>query len=112
MIGFFACAACFGQSDSAMAAGMNWGILSLLVIIVSVLGGVAGFFIFLARRAAVVNGPSAAVAAFGVASSELNRVSSRKPFSSAPANRALKPTPTNRSVSHACCARGKPETRF
>ena len=46
----WACAACYGQSDSAMAAGMNWGILSLLGIIVFVLGGVAGFFVFLARR--------------------------------------------------------------
>jgi ABC-type antimicrobial peptide transport system permease subunit len=46
------CAACFGKSDSPLAAGMNWGILSLLGVIVSVLGGVAGFFAFLARRAA------------------------------------------------------------
>ena len=45
-----ACAACFGQSDSAMAQGMNWGILSLLGIIVLVLGGVAGFFVYLAKR--------------------------------------------------------------
>jgi hypothetical protein len=48
----FACAACFGQSDSAMAAGMNWGILSLLGMIGMVLGGVAAFFVFLARKAA------------------------------------------------------------
>jgi len=33
-----------------MAAGMNWGIMSLLGVIVFVLGGVAGFFVFLARR--------------------------------------------------------------
>jgi hypothetical protein len=33
---------------------MNWGILSLLGMIVVVLGGVAGFFIFLARRSAVL----------------------------------------------------------
>jgi hypothetical protein len=45
-----ACAACYGQSDSPMAKGMNWGIFSLLAVIVSVLGGVAGFFIFLARK--------------------------------------------------------------
>ena len=50
----FACAACFGQSDSAMAAGMNWGILSLLGMIVVVLGSVAAFFVFLARRAATM----------------------------------------------------------
>ena len=46
----WACAACYGQSDSPMAAGMNWGIFSLLGVIVFVLGGVAGFFVFLARR--------------------------------------------------------------
>ena len=46
----WACAACYGQSDSPMAAGMNWGIMSLLATIVFVLGGVAGFFVFLARR--------------------------------------------------------------
>ena len=45
-----ACTACYGQSDSPLAAGMNWGILSLLVLIVLVLGGVAGFFVYLARR--------------------------------------------------------------
>jgi hypothetical protein len=43
-----------------MAAGMNWGILSLLVMIVLVLGGFAGFFIFLARRAAAVAATSPA----------------------------------------------------
>jgi hypothetical protein len=47
-----ACAACFGQSDSAMAKGMNMGIFSLLLVITSVLFGVAGFFVYLARRAA------------------------------------------------------------
>ena len=35
-----------------MAAGMNWGIFSLLAVIVTVLGGIAAFFVFLARRAA------------------------------------------------------------
>ena len=55
-----ACAACFGQSDSPMASGMNWGILSLLGMIVAVLGGVAGFFVFLARRAAALASSSTA----------------------------------------------------
>jgi hypothetical protein len=45
-----ACAACFGKSDSALARGMNMGIFSLLAVVVGVLGGVAGFFIYLARR--------------------------------------------------------------
>jgi len=48
----WACAACFGASDSALAKGMNMGIFALLGVIVLVLGGVASFFIFLARRAA------------------------------------------------------------
>jgi hypothetical protein len=47
-----ACAACYGQSDSPMAAGMNWGIMSLLAVIAVVLGGVSAFFIYLARRSA------------------------------------------------------------
>jgi hypothetical protein len=49
-----ACAMCYGKTDSPLAAGMNWGIMSLLVVIVSVLGGVASFFIFLARKAAAL----------------------------------------------------------
>jgi ascorbate-specific PTS system EIIC-type component UlaA len=47
-----ACAACYGQSDSAMAKGFNWGIFSLLAVIVTVLATIAGFFVFLARRSA------------------------------------------------------------
>lgn len=47
-----ACATCFGRSDSKMALGMNMGIFSLLLVILCVLGGVAAFFIYLARRAA------------------------------------------------------------
>jgi hypothetical protein len=49
-----ACAACYGQSDSPMAQGMNWGILSLLGTILTVLGGIATFFICLARRQAAI----------------------------------------------------------
>jgi len=45
-----ACATCFGASDSAMAQGMNMGILALLAVIGGVLGGVAAFFGFLALR--------------------------------------------------------------
>src|SRR5260370_41895515 len=62
MTPLLACAACYGQSDSAMAAGMNWGILSLLTVILFVLGGVGGFFIYLAKRSALVSGPEAATA--------------------------------------------------
>lgn len=47
-----ACAACYGQSDSPMAKGMNWGILSLLAVVVCVLSCFATFFVFLAKKSA------------------------------------------------------------
>ena len=53
-----ACATCFGASDSAMARGMNWGIFSLLAVIVPMLGLIAGFFLFLARKAAQTSAAS------------------------------------------------------
>jgi hypothetical protein len=49
----WACAACFGQSDSPMAKGLNWGIFSLLAVVAPVLGGIAAFFIYLARKSAL-----------------------------------------------------------
>src|SRR5258708_1160276 len=58
----WACAACYGQSDSPMAKGMNWGIFSLLAVVVSVLGGIAAFFVFLARKCGTVSGASASEA--------------------------------------------------
>ena len=45
------CAACFGKSDSAMAYGMNAGIMTLLVVILTMLSLVAAFFVFILRRA-------------------------------------------------------------
>ena len=50
-----ACAACYGQSDSPMAHGLNWGILSLIGVVVPVLGGIAGFFVFIAKKAATAS---------------------------------------------------------
>ena len=47
----YACAACYGKSDSPMAKGMNWGIFSLLAVVVTVLGSIAGFAFYLAKRA-------------------------------------------------------------
>ena len=52
-----ACTACFGKSDSNMAKGMNMGIAALLLVITCVLCGVAGFFVFLAKRNAQLNEP-------------------------------------------------------
>jgi hypothetical protein len=51
----FACAACYGKSDSAMAKSVNAGIFSLMAIIVTVLVGAASFFVFLARKAATAS---------------------------------------------------------
>ena len=45
-----ACAVCFGAPDSPMTKGMRWGIASLIFILVPVLGGVGGFFVFLSKR--------------------------------------------------------------
>jgi len=54
-----ACAACFGKSDSNMAQGMNMGIFALLLVITSVLCGIAGFFVYVARRSAQLQDPGA-----------------------------------------------------
>jgi hypothetical protein len=48
----FACAACYGQSDSPLAQGMNWGIFTLLGMIVCVLTGITTFFVVINRKAA------------------------------------------------------------
>jgi len=45
-----ACAACYGQADGPMVDGMNWGIFTLLGVVVPVLGGFLTFFIYLIRR--------------------------------------------------------------
>ncbi len=49
-----ACAACFGQSDSQLAVGMNWGIFTLLGFVVIVLGSFAAFLIYLVRKSSEV----------------------------------------------------------
>jgi len=47
-----ACAACYGQSDSPLASGVTWGILSLLVVVMAVLGSIVSFFVYINRRSA------------------------------------------------------------
>lgn len=57
----FACAACFGTNvDSPLATGMTWGIFTLLGVVVGVLGTIASFFVFLAKKSASVAAASAA----------------------------------------------------
>jgi hypothetical protein len=48
----FACATCYGQTDSALGRGLNWGIFALLVVVGMVIAGICSFFVFVARRAA------------------------------------------------------------
>ena len=45
-----ACAACYGRSDSPLASGMNWGIFTLMGVIVTVLASIASFFIYIIRK--------------------------------------------------------------
>ena len=45
-----ACAVCFGNSDSPWAKALNWGILVLLFVVLSVLGGIVAFFVHMAKR--------------------------------------------------------------
>jgi hypothetical protein len=60
----FACAAC-GSANSNMPAspltnGMNLGILTLFVVIASVLGSIATFFVFIIRKEAALAAKAAA----------------------------------------------------
>ena len=51
----FACAACYGgQIDDAMANGMNWAILTLGVVIVTVLGAFLTFLVYAIRKSEAV----------------------------------------------------------
>ena len=48
------CATCYGASSDPMAQGMNWGIMTLLVVICGVLSAVTLFFVHVARRSAAL----------------------------------------------------------
>ena len=50
----FACATCYGASDSPLAQGMNWGIMVLLGFVGIVLSTVTVFFVYIARRASAM----------------------------------------------------------
>lgn len=53
-----ACAACYGRSDSTLAQGMNWGIFTLMGVILTVLTCIALFFVHIVRKEeAAVNPP-------------------------------------------------------
>jgi len=46
----WACAACYGASDSPLAEGMNWGILTLLGVVGTVLTCFLVFFVHIVRK--------------------------------------------------------------
>jgi hypothetical protein len=48
----WACATCFGSSDSKMAEGMNMGIVTLLAVVGVMLTSLAVSFVVMARRSA------------------------------------------------------------
>ncbi|TAK94909.1 MAG: hypothetical protein EPO07_16015, partial [Verrucomicrobia bacterium] len=50
-----ACATCYGASDSPLAQGMNWGIITLLGVVGSVLFGIAAFFVHIGVKSAKLN---------------------------------------------------------
>jgi len=61
-----ACAVCFGKSDSAMAQGMNSGILFLLGVVAMVLGGLITLFaMFIWRARQLAKAQAALVASEG-----------------------------------------------
>ena len=45
-----ACAACYGRSDSPLAEGMNWGIVTLMGVILTVLTCILLFFVHIIRK--------------------------------------------------------------
>ena len=45
----WACAACYGKSDSPLASGMNCGILTLLGVLLTVLSGALIFIVHVIR---------------------------------------------------------------
>jgi hypothetical protein len=54
-----ACSVCFGASDAPMAVGTNMGIFLMLGVTGAVLAGFASFFIYLIRRARLVEAEQA-----------------------------------------------------
>lgn len=49
-----ACSACFGDPNSEVTKGIAWAIIALGLIVLSVLGCVGGFFVFIAKKAAAM----------------------------------------------------------
>ncbi len=55
-----ACTVCFGDPESEVVQGAAWAIIFLGSVVMSVMGCLGGFFVFLARRAATTSPDAAA----------------------------------------------------
>jgi hypothetical protein len=62
----WACATCYGASDSPLAQGMNMGIMVLLACIGLVILGICVFFAYIIRRASVMERTAAAASSTDV----------------------------------------------
>jgi hypothetical protein len=49
-----ACPVCFGNSDAPMAKATNMGIFMMLIVVAGMLASFAAFFIYLNRRARMI----------------------------------------------------------
>ena len=49
-----ACSVCFGDPEAPISKGIVSGIWVLLLIVLAVMGGIASFFVYMARRAATL----------------------------------------------------------
>ena len=45
-----ACSVCYGEPDSGQAKGLAWGVAVLLGVVVTVLGGITTFFVYIAKK--------------------------------------------------------------
>jgi hypothetical protein len=45
-----ACSVCYGDPDSSMSKGLGWGIAVLLGFVVTVLGGITTFFVYISKK--------------------------------------------------------------
>ena len=68
-----ACPVCFGQNDSPLAWAVNVGVFVMLGFVVAVLGAFATFFVYLARRARLVENAAAGAVTPSVESARFGR---------------------------------------
>jgi hypothetical protein len=45
-----ACSVCYGDPESNLSKGLGWGIVVLLGVVVTVLGGIGTFFVYIAKK--------------------------------------------------------------